>query len=204
MEEEMDDLKSMWKQPGFKPKQEAEIASMLTGKSNTIVSKLKRSVWFELILTIVFGIGLGYYALTLENGAMRWTSISLVVLFIAYILYFVKKIMILNQFDSSTHDLKTTLQRLHERLTLYLTFYKRSYAILYPVYFCLGLLFGLLERGADHFVSRFSNVGFSVWFIVFTILFFVGIYMLTNWYLKKLYGNHLDKLRTLLNELEGN
>jgi hypothetical protein len=57
---ELEDLKSIWKRKqGYEPKQEAEIASMLRGRSNSIISKLKRSVWFELIFTIACSIGLG-------------------------------------------------------------------------------------------------------------------------------------------------
>jgi hypothetical protein len=45
---EFDDLKSIWKKdkPGYEPKREEEIASMIKGRSTSIISKLKRSVWF--------------------------------------------------------------------------------------------------------------------------------------------------------------
>jgi len=202
---ELDDLKSIWKQdkPGFEPKKEAEIASMIKGRSNSIISKLKRSVWFELIFTIVCGIVFGVYALTLESGALMWTIISLIVLFVSYLFYYVKKIVLLNKFDSSTENLKNSLQHLSERLTTYLNFYKKSYAILYPVYFCLGLLFGAMERGIDDFLHRLSQPKTILYLIVLAGIFFVCTILITNWYLKKLYGNHLDKLKELLNELQG-
>ena len=124
------------------------------------------------------------------------------ILFAAYILYFVKKILLLNEYNAGSDNLKATLENLHKRLNTYLTFYERSYAILYPVYFCLGLIFGLLETGADHFLHRFEDMGYSAWFVVFTVVFFVVIYLLTNWYLRKLYGDHIEKLRELLHELQ--
>lgn len=202
---ELDDLKSIWKQdkPGFEPKKEAEIASMIKGRSNTIISKLKRSVWFELIFTIVCGLALGICALMLESGALMWTIISLIVLFVSYLFYYVKKILLLNRFDSSTENLKNSLQHLFDRLTTYLTFYKRSYAILYPVYFCLGLLFGALEKGLDDFLNRLSQPKTIVLLVSLAVVFFFCTVWITNWYLKKLYGNHLDKLKELLNELKG-
>ncbi len=49
---ELEDLKSIWKNNEFKPKDTNEIAAMLRGNSVSIVSKLKKSVWFELLLTI--------------------------------------------------------------------------------------------------------------------------------------------------------
>ena len=202
---ELEDLKSIWKhqKPGLESKQEEEIASMLKGRSNSIISKLKRSVWFELIFTIVCGIGLGIYALTLESGALMWTIISLIILFISYLFYYVKKIILLNQFDPSSENLKNNLQNLLERLTVYLNFYKKSYAVLYPVYFCLGLLFGALERGMDDFLYHISQPKTILILIAIAGLFFLSTIWITNWYLKKLYGNHLDKLKELLHELQG-
>ena len=202
---ELDDLKSIWKQdkPGFEPKKEEEIASMIKGRSNSIISKLKRSVWFELIFTIVCGVALAICALMLDSGALMWTIISLIVLFVSYLFYYVKKILLLNRFDSSKENLKNSLQHLLDRLTTYLNFYKRSYAILYPVYFCLGLLFGALEKGLDDFLYRLSQPKTILYLVLLAGVFFLFTIWITNWYLKKLYGNHLDKLKELLNELKG-
>ena len=202
---ELDDLKSIWKQdkPGFEPKKEEEIASMIKGRSNSIISKLKRSVWFELIFTIVCGVALGICALMLDSGALMWTIVSLIILFVSYLFYYVKKILLLNRFDSSKENLKNSLQHLLDRLTTYLTFYKRSYAILYPVYFCLGLLFGALEKGLDDFLYRLSQPKTILYLVLLAGIFFLFTIWITNWYLKKLYGNHLDKLKELLNELKG-
>jgi uncharacterized membrane protein YfcA len=201
---ELDDLKSIWKKDKpFEPKRDDEIASMLKGQSNSIISKLKRSVWFELIFTIVCGIALGIYSLTLESGALMWTIISLLVLFVSYLFYYVKKIILLNQFNPSTENLKNSLQHLLDRLTTYLNFYKRSYAILYPVYFCLGLLFGAMESGFDNFLNRLSQPKTILYLIALAGIFFVCTIWITNWYLRKLYSNHLDKLKELLKELQG-
>jgi O-antigen/teichoic acid export membrane protein len=200
---ELDDLKSIWKnKQGYVPKQEEEIASMLRGRSNSIINKLKRSVWFELIFTIVCGVGLGIYTLTIQSGALMWTIISLLVLFVSYLIYYVKKIILLNQFDPSSDNLKENLQHLLERLTVYLNFYKRSYAILYPVYFMLGLLFGALERGMDDFLNHMSQPRTIFYLVALSALFFLCTIWVTNWYLKKLYGNHLEKLKELLKELQ--
>ena len=201
---ELDDLKSIWKQvrPGMEQKKEEEIASMIKGRSNSIISKLKRSVWFELIFTIICGLGLGICAIMLERGALMWTILSLIVLFVSYLFYYVKKIILLNQFDSSSENLKSSLEHLLKRLNTYLTFYKRSYAILYPVYFCLGVMFGAIERGLDDFINHLSQPKTILYLAFLAIAFFVLTIFITNWYLKKLYGNHLDKLKDLLNELQ--
>ncbi|MDH4057977.1 MAG: hypothetical protein OEU76_04400 [Cyclobacteriaceae bacterium] len=204
MEEELDDLKLIWKQqPGFEAKNETEIGLMLKRKSNTLVNKLKRNVWFELIFTVVCILAMAGYNFTLPEGALRSTILSLLVLLISYSVYYVKKIKLLNQYDPGIENLKDNLSHLIERLDLYMKFYKRSYAILYPVFFGLGLLFGAIEKGFDQFINKFENPLYSLAFLILSIVFMVGVYTITNWYLKKLYGNHLDKLKTLLEELKG-
>ncbi|WKZ58916.1 MAG: hypothetical protein QY309_13700 [Cyclobacteriaceae bacterium] len=201
--EELDDLKSIWKQQaGFEVKNEGELLQMLGKSSNTIISKLKRSVWFELIFTVACILVLGMYTTTIPHGALMWTILSLLVLLISYTLYYVKKIMLLNQYDSSSDNLKANLRHLLERLDAYMKFYKRSYTILYPVFFVLGLLFGALESGFDRFIHKFENPLYTASFIILSIIFMVGVYTITNWYLKKLYGNHIEKLRSILDDLK--
>jgi hypothetical protein len=129
--------------------------------------------------------------------------ISLIILFISYLFYYVKKIILLNQFDPSTETLKNNLQNLLDKLTTYLNFYKRSYAILYPVYFCLGLLFGLMERCHEDFMYQIRQPKTIYTLLALAAVFFLCTVWITNWYLKKLYGNHMDKLKKLLDDFEG-
>ena len=91
---ELEDLKSIWKssEPVFQPKNEQEIAMMLKGRSISIINKLKRNVWFELVFTIVVSVALLIYALSLQRGAMKWTSISLLLMCLASTIYYIKKL----------------------------------------------------------------------------------------------------------------
>lgn len=200
---ELDDLKSIWKNQstGFDAKNTDEIARMLQGRSTSIVIKLKRSVWFELAFTIVSGIGLAIYGIYAQSGQLAWMVLTLSVIFAIYILYYVKKLKLLNRYDLNQGNLKTNLEHLVLGLSAYLSFYKRSYTILYPVFFLLGLFFGALDAGLDNFLQRFSQPSFLIWFILITTVFMVGIYRFTDWYLYKLYGNYLEKLKALLHEL---
>jgi hypothetical protein len=201
---EIEDLKYIWKKQneGFTPKDETELAIMLKGKSSSIISRLKRNVWFELIFTFLGGLGLLAYALTLPGGFLKWTSIAILVFFAVYCIYYVKKLRLLNRFDPGNDHLKANLERLIRSLKGYLKFYKRSYSILYPVFFLLGLLFAAIERGATGFFNRVTNPDVYLILVPGATVFFILSTWLTSWYLKKLYGNHLEKLEALLRELE--
>jgi len=201
---ELEELKNIWKNngPEFQPKDEGEIALMLKGRSMSIIDKLKRNVWLELIFTVAVTIVLLIYATTLETGALKWTSISLLLLFIAYSFYYVKKLMLLNRFSGVNENIRDNIAMLVENLTDYVKFYKRSYAILYPIYFCLGILFGALERGTGEYIEYLSRPRNLFYLLAMALLFFFISTWLASWYLKKLYGTHLDKLKDLLNELK--
>src|SRR5690349_14366018 len=103
---ELEELKSIWNSsaPSFQPKDTDEIASMLSHKSVSIVDKLKRNVWFDLAITMVTSLGLLSYAVTLRPGAVKWASVSILSTLLLYVFYYVKKIVVLNQFNPVTKN----------------------------------------------------------------------------------------------------
>ena len=201
---EIDELRDIWKKQseGFTPKDEAELTSMLKRNSTSIIARLKRNVWIELIFTFAGGLGLLAYALTLPAGALKWTSISILILFCIYSFYYFKKLRLLNRFNHGNEHIKANLQSLISSLKGYLRFYKRSYAILYPMYFFLGLLFTAIEQGPAGFQNKITKPEIFIPLVLGAIVFFVCSTWLTSWYLRKLYGNHLDKLESMLRDLE--
>jgi hypothetical protein len=202
---ELEDLKSIWKSNAaqFEPKREDEIALMLKGRSMSIIEKLKRNVWFELIFTIVVTVGLLLYAISLESGALKWTSISLLIMCVTYSFYYVKKLILLNRFAGMNENMRDNISILIKNLSSYLKFYKSSYAVLYPVYFALGLLFGALERGTEKYLEFISQPRTILYLLLMAGLFFFISTWFASWYLKKLYGTHLEKLKKLLDEIQG-
>jgi len=201
---EIEELKNIWKKQseGFKPKDETELLTMLKGTSGSIIVRLKRNVWIELIFTCLGGLALLAYALTLPGGYLKWTSISILILFLASIPYYLKKLRLLNRFDASNENLKENLKILIRNLKGYLKFYKRSYSVLYPVFFLLGLLFTAIEHGTTGFLNKVTKPDVYLILVPGAALFFLFSSWLTAWYLKKLYGNQLEKLEGVLRELE--
>lgn len=200
---ELDDLKSIWKgKAPFDIKREEEIASMLKGSSNLVIDKLKRSVRFELVLTAICGVILLYLSFALKEGAMKWSIISMLLLFIAYLFYFVMKMRLLNRFDPSQQNIRENLEKLVADMETYLRFYKTSYTVLYPVYFLLGILFVAIDRGFDAFWHQLGQAETILRFAFVSFAVLVGSLLFSKWYLKKLYGNHLDALKELLRDLK--
>lgn len=200
---EFEDLKNIWRNNPdvFPQKGEAEIAMMIKGKSKSIISKLKQSVWIELTVTLLAGVALLLYALTLPAGALKWTSIAILVIFVGYTIYYVKKLLLLNQYAAVTENIRVNIETLTSRLESYLRFYKRSYNVLYPVYFSLGVIFSGIEQGTEHFIGVLSQPRTIAFLAGFGVLFYLGSTWLVNWLFRKLYGNHIERLTNLLREL---
>jgi hypothetical protein len=129
--------------------------------------------------------------------------IVILLMCLAYIVYYIKKIILLNRFDPATENIRANLVSLIEKLSGYLKFYRRSYTVLYPVFFCVGLVFGGLEQGSDYFFENLLKPRTLLYLSVMAVSFYLLSTWLVNWYLKKLYGNHLDKLKKLLNDIQG-
>ena len=110
--------------------------------------------------------------------------------------------MLLGKYDSSDSNMRINLENLHEKLSVYVSFYRKSYSVLYPVYFFLGIFFGALDTGMDAFLNRMQEPKTIAYLAGIAGIFFISSFIITNFYLKKLYGNHLNKLKELLDELQ--
>jgi Ca2+/Na+ antiporter len=200
---ELDDLKSIWKdQPAFEAKDAAQIADMLKKKSNSIASRLKRSVWFELTVTLVATVLMFLYVLTLPGGYVQYFFSFAIVVFVAYLVYYVKKLSVINKFQHGDGNLKETIEKLVATLTVYLKFYRRSYSLLYPISFVVGLGLGAVQRGFDNFFQALLQPRVFLPILGVLGLFIFAATWFTTWYLKKLYGNHVEKLKEILKDLE--
>lgn len=202
---ELDDLKNIWqKSESFRPKREEEIFIMLKKRSKSIITKLKWSVWFELSFTILAGLLLLYYSLTIPSGALRWSAVAFLVMFLGYIIYYVKKLRMLRRFEESSENIKMNLENLISDLEAYLKFYEKSYSVMYPFYVVLVFLFVIIDQGIDQFIESMKNWKMILRVVVLIAVFLVTSLWFTKWYLKKLYGNHLKKLKELLFDLQEN
>jgi hypothetical protein len=202
---ELEELKSIWKssEPSFQPKDVNEIASMLSRKSVSIVDKLKRNVWIDLIVTMSTSAGLLAYATTLRSGALKWASISILCTLLLYVFYYIKKIALLRRFDPVTSNLRAHVEGLIHALSGYLEFYRKSYTVLYPIFFFVVLLLIGIEHGADHFISSMQRPVTIISLLLLAILYYFLSTKVVRWFLNRLYGRHLEKLKTLLTDIHG-
>lgn len=200
---ELEELREIWHQPiAQEERNEAEIVALLGLKSRSLVSRLRQSVWFELTVTCVASILLIAYLLTLPAGPMRSTIFSLITLFAIFAFIYTRKLWILGHFTKMNGSLRENIEHITGKTKRYILFFYGSYIVLYPLFYCLTLSFVALETGWDYFLETFITPGFIADLIVFLGVYIIVAFWLTRWYLQRLFGDYLQQLNTILEDLD--
>lgn len=209
---ELDELKILLKEQPVKMKvikSPDDIALLMGSETKSITGKLKRSLWIEIFTCIVFIVPCVAVGLFGSYVSLRiYFSLFAVAcfLFLIFLFLLLKKT---NRYSSADLPIKSNLQQL---VTLLKEFVKRYFQLtmaMIPVTLIIALLLGYNDpklHNAETDNPAFSNLPDLGWKIVIVILYLVifsrVIHYLTKWYLKKLYGNYLQQLESLIEELE--
>lgn len=101
-------------------------------------------------------------------------------------------------------DIKTSLQALVVQLEKYLSIYFWGSLLLTPVSGFLSgfaILYQMKALGFLVYFDAFSSATLSM-ILSFALLLTLISYPVMKWYVRKLYGQHLEKLKDCLKELE--
>jgi hypothetical protein len=197
---ELDQLKEMWsdagsKQPG--PSAE-ELQGMLQKKSQSPIAKMKRNLTWELVTIVVF------YSITIfsmRNYEKIFASFTILLLMIGllFAIYFYFKYRLLQSMECITCEVKSNLQMQLQTLEKYVRIYFLFGNLLTPIVFFVTGFITYMQRDGDLTISplRFWTI-----FSIIGLLFSVAVYFLNKWYLHKLYGQHIQKLKEILQDME--
>ena len=188
-------------------KSEEDIGILLSKRMQSILSRIKRNIWIELWLCIVFAI---LFALVGIFGKYHFLSIYFSVFAVVFVLvgvalwFLLKKIA---QLHAGPLPVKQNLQKIHDIMKEFVKRYFQLTMGLIPV--CLVFSFLLGYYGNEHVVEidpvvskMKSPTALLVFLVIYIIAFTIGAYYFTKWYLKKVYGNYLAQLQLLIFELE--
>ncbi|MES2003410.1 MAG: hypothetical protein V4450_02725 [Bacteroidota bacterium] len=207
---ELDDFKAQLKHKlanDHSGRSDADLAALLKGKTLSVVGKLKRSLWIEILccVLIIFGFGyLGffgkYHSFRIYFSVFTFVSIGFLVLLI----YLLRKTALLSATDQ---PVKSNLQTIVTTIEEFMKRYFQFTMALIPICFTFAFLLGYNEPEkipeVDHYAKGlFSSATQVIVFMVgYMVLLSVGIYYFTKWYLKKLYGNYINQLKECIAEL---
>jgi hypothetical protein len=193
---------------------DVDIEQLLKKKTSSFIDKIKKSLWFEIIIGFLLNFGFVYAAFDASMRSMRiyfGVFSVLMYLFLFFLIYLLMR----------TNKIKTTDQTIKKNLASYILlieeFIKRYLQFtmaLIPICIVFAGYLGYSDGQADvvskaynsgyHFGAKMNGTQFSVFiisFIAFLSLGAYGMYHFTKWYLKKLYGNYLTDLKACIADL---
>ena len=202
---ELDNLKDLWRDLGqvhTHQNDDQQIIRMLQKRSQSPIAKMKRNLLLELIAVIVLYSLTIWYFLQTSGGGYREIAVILFVVGVLFIFYYYKKNRLLGQMQCVTCEVRSNLQQQLKTLEKYVQLYFVGGTILAPItYFVTGVIVLLKHSGGD-FVPDLTRSEEYIIFITVGLLLTVGTYFLNKWYIKKLYGQHIRRLKELLLQME--
>jgi hypothetical protein len=196
---ELDNLKEAWKGHTVKNAADSneEILSMLHKKSQRPIAKMKRNLFRELIAVIVLYTGSIIYYMIADQGKFWEIALMLFLIGVVFLFFYYRKNKLLNEMECVACEVKSNLQRQVSTLEKYVRFYYLAGMILTPLAFFTAGFFVLYKAPG---VTMSSN--FYIWFFGSGVVMTIILYFVNKWYVNKLYGQHVKKLKELLNQME--
>ena len=202
---ELDNLKDLWRdldRGDTHRDDDEQIMKILQKRSQSPIARMKRNLLLELIAVIILYPFSIWYFLEASMGRYHEIPLFLFVIGILFVFYFYKKNKLLGQMQCVTCEVRSNLERQLATLEKYVRFYFVFGTVLGPVaYFLTGLIV-LLKYPTQGVAERFTDSMVYIVFVIIGLVITIGSYFLNRWYIKKLYGRHIEKLKALLLQME--
>ncbi|MFN8295459.1 MAG: hypothetical protein U0T69_04650 [Chitinophagales bacterium] len=207
---ELDDLRHIWKDKidsniDKQHMEQEKIRELLNRKSTNIIDKLRKNLLLEICMfcfCLLLVACVPFYFKSREVTLL--CLIVIFVIFIPYLVYYLKKYREFQQFFSYNQNIKSSLKALIAQLEKYLKIYFWGSLLLTPVSGFLSgfaILYEMKALGFLLYFDIFSSATLSM-ILSFALLLTLISYPVMKWYVRKLYGQHLEKLKDCLKELE--
>jgi|GEM_PF-861417 len=187
----------------FSLKKAPELADYLHGQTQSIVSTIKKNLRFEIAFAMLFLVFDCIMIILFDNiFFLRLFSILLLV-FCLYFLYYLAKLL---RYINIQYSLDSSVKEQLSNYIQIISRFKRLYFQLTMVMIPLMLVMAFIAGYLDHDQSGNYSISFSSQTVFIysglSVCWIFMMYFITRWYIKRRYGNHLDKLEKLLNDLQ--
>lgn len=179
-----------------------ELEGYIRKRTNSIADKIKRSIQFELAACIVF-VGAAVWSwFTYPIAYVRAFSLLCICLCCFLLPYMGAVYRKITAYEKAPMPVKNSLQQVIAILEQFIRVYFQFSMITLPILFIFGLITGILSvKGTampQHFNWQRAMLYYTGWFIFWSAF----MYFFSKWYIKKLYGNHLQQLKEQLKDIE--
>jgi MFS family permease len=208
---ELDELKILLKEKldtQHPEKSTEDISKLLSKHTQSVIGKLKRSLWIEIIACLVFTLACAAVGVFGKYASLQiYFSIFAILcfLFLPVLWFLLQKT---KKLSNTSLPVKSNLEFLVKILKEYVKRYFQLTMALIPITIFIAFSLGYSDENLHNpelhnpFFPTITGSTLSIIFaIIYLILFSVGMYYVTKWYLKKFYGNYIDELQSLIKEL---
>ena len=202
---ELDDLKHIWQQNQVLSVHQQvidneKVMKMTRQKSKDLMTKLRKNLDFDIWINCLIIPPL-IYVLFMKNIATyhKYIACVFIIYTLAVILHYWKEVKSFKQLTKK-NDLNSTLEVTLERFSFRVNSMK-----IYTKITIIPLIFYGSVVGSEIVKIRGYNYQISIYELILSTVFITPIaYFYMDYIIKKLYGEHLQKLKQLLAELEQN
>ncbi len=203
------DLRALWQRApreAAPPFDAHALNTLLAQRSRGILERMRRNAWIEVAINAFAVVALPFLINRTESRVLQIAFVLLLIVCLGFFYYYNRKLRILrrlNQQDASS-DVRGHLHTLVRELRRLLRIYERQSVLIFPVFLLIGLIAGALEgnpNGAARLASWRAWPLYAVFVglaVPLTLLQLWGV----RWYLRQLYGQHLDRLEGYLREMD--
>jgi len=209
---ELDELKYQLnkKLDADQPKPASELSLLLKKATTSVIHKLQRSLWIDLIINMLVLLLFIWQALFNKLWSLRIyfsTFIILSLIALVVLIYLIRKIESLN---STVLPVRQNLEQIYKIINFYKIICFRVTMIFIPLCLMYALSLGYIEGKSGTSVDYtivIQKLGSKIWMVLAGIILYLsaigaGVYYFTKWFLDRLYGQYLIKLKSLIEELE--
>src|ERR1700730_16608389 len=202
---ELEQFKNLWRLETVHHKKDEQLLSFLQRRSNKPIARMKRNLLFELIAVILsYGFAIVYYFFAFQ-GRMSEVSWFMIGIALFFFVYYFRKNKLLSQMECISCQVRSNLQRQVSTLEKYVRFYLIAGTALIPLTILFFSWLIYVKSPLKPNSVFFHSTAYAWWqtslaWIAVVCLSTILVYYLNKWYVAKLYGNHIRKLKELLAE----
>lgn len=203
---ELDSLKTIWREqdllPGAGEESVELLARLVRERSRGPIERMRHNLRVESLLLVVTYIPTIILYLTIIHGSLWIIAVVFSVILAFYGVYFYMKGRLLKKMQCVTCEVRSNLARQVQVLGKYIRLYLWSGTLLVLIAFVIA--YEVLQYTKDLVNHRTRPDWWlpPAFMLVLLAGFAVGSYFLNRWYVNKLYGRHIKKLKELLREMD--
>ena len=132
---------------------EADIATLLTKKANSVLVKIRKSLWFEIISAIIITIAFGLISITSKYHSIQIYFSVFTLVFIPFTIIFIFLLKKTSTIDNNL-PVKSNLQSIVNILEEFMKRYFQFTMALIPICLVFSFALGYTEKESIHFMDN--------------------------------------------------